>query len=144
MSELVFAALRALGPRPGPDELETVARTVRETGGPEVRALFGLGAPVTEKEAWRRFLALVQERDETLQFVALDLLQRDDVAGWLPSRVGARPAGRGRITVKTKPGAVAVAAFGDAGSRGEDERGRRAGAPTGRSAPSSTAALPYR
>lgn len=73
MSELVFAALRALGPRPGPDELETVARTVRETGGPEVRALFGLGAPVTEKEAWRRFLALVQERDETLQFVALDL-----------------------------------------------------------------------
>jgi hypothetical protein len=68
-----FAALRALGGRPGPDELETVARTPRETGDPEVMAMFGLGAPVTEKEAWRRFIAVVLERDDTLRFTALDL-----------------------------------------------------------------------
>jgi hypothetical protein len=70
---MVFAALRALGGRPGPDELERVARTLRETGGPEVRALFGLGAPVTEEEAWRRYIAVVQERGAELQFTALDL-----------------------------------------------------------------------
>ena len=73
MNPLVLAALRALGPRPSVEELETVARTLRETGGPEVRALFGLGAPITEKEAWIRFIALVRERDTALQFVALDL-----------------------------------------------------------------------
>jgi hypothetical protein len=70
---MVFAALRALGGRAGPDELETVARTLRETGDPEVMALFGLGTPITEKEAWRRFIALVQERDTALRFAALDL-----------------------------------------------------------------------
>lgn len=41
MSELVLAALRALGPTPSLSELEPVAATLRDSRDPEVGILFG-------------------------------------------------------------------------------------------------------
>ena len=73
MSELVMDALRALGGRPSLEEIEQIAAALRKSGDPEVLTLFGLGAPITAKEAWERFIALVQERDASLQFTALDV-----------------------------------------------------------------------
>jgi hypothetical protein len=73
MSDLVMDALRALGGRASLEEIEQVAAALRKRGDRKVLTLFGLGAPITEKEAWKRFIALVEERDLALQFTALDL-----------------------------------------------------------------------
>jgi hypothetical protein len=73
VSELVLDALRALGGRPSLEEIERVAAALRQCGEPEVLTLFGLGQPITEREAWERFIALVQEHDEGLGFTALDV-----------------------------------------------------------------------
>jgi hypothetical protein len=71
MSALVLGALRALGGRPSLEEIEQVASALRKSGDPKVLTLFRLGAPVTDEEAWKRFIALVEERDVARQFTAL-------------------------------------------------------------------------
>jgi hypothetical protein len=73
VSELVLDALRALGGRPSLEEIERVAAALRKCGDREVMALFALGSPISEREAWERFIALVQEHDEALGFTALDV-----------------------------------------------------------------------
>jgi hypothetical protein len=64
MSELVLAALRALGPAPSPSELESVAATLRDSRDPEVGILFG---------DWEGLRDLVLVADAELAFVGLDL-----------------------------------------------------------------------
>jgi hypothetical protein len=71
---VVLDALRALGPRPALHELEMVAAGLRRSTDPDVRALFyGLGAPISEREAWERLKALVLDAESALRFTAMDL-----------------------------------------------------------------------
>ena len=72
MSAIVLDALSALGPRPALRELEMVAAALRGSDDPEVRALFGLGSPFSEREAWERIMALALGADVSV-FTALDL-----------------------------------------------------------------------
>ena len=73
MSELVLDALRALGGRPSLEEIEQVAAALRKSSDPEVLTLFGLRAPISEREAWKRLSALVMDADDALGFTALDV-----------------------------------------------------------------------
>ena len=73
MSAIALDALRALGPRPSLRELEMVAAGLRGSNDPDVRALFGLGLRLSEREAWERLRSLVLDADDVLGFVALDL-----------------------------------------------------------------------
>jgi hypothetical protein len=74
VSAIVLDALRALGPRPSLEEIEMVAAALRRSDDPEVRALFyGLGSPISEREAWERLKALVLDAESALRFTALDL-----------------------------------------------------------------------
>jgi hypothetical protein len=52
---------------------------------PVVRALFGLGAPVSHGEAWGRMKALVMEHDERLAFTGLDLFTETREPGSHPA-----------------------------------------------------------
>ena len=63
MSAIVLDALKALGPRPALRELEMVAAALRKSGDPEVLALFGLSAPISEREAWERLKDLALGAD---------------------------------------------------------------------------------
>ena len=73
MSELVLDALRALGPRPSLEEIEQVAAALRNSRDPDVRALFGLGAPISWRDAYERFIARVMDTDGAPRFTALDV-----------------------------------------------------------------------
>jgi hypothetical protein len=83
MSELVLDALRVLGHSPDWTHVEMVAKGLRESRDPEV---------ITLLEDYGRFIALVQEHDVELQFMALDLFSEIRSPGAM-----ARPGERGRL-----------------------------------------------
>jgi hypothetical protein len=88
MSELAFAAFRALGVAPTGRELALVARAIRESGDEEALALFGAGPEPEQDPAFDReacaAVAEVAERAGAGGLVTLDLYTEVINPGWSP------------------------------------------------------------
>ena len=89
MSELVAAALQAIGP-PGPGyrrEVALVAKAIRQSGDEEALALFGLGrepepVPVFDHDAYERVVDVAERAGKPHD--ALDLYTAVVNPGWAP------------------------------------------------------------
>ena len=92
MSDLVFAALAALGPAANRREVALVAMALRESGDTEALAVFGLDQePDSESRFDQEACAAVTEiavRAGAGGFVALDLYTEMVAPGWSPFPAG--------------------------------------------------------
>ncbi len=85
MSDLVFAAFRALGPAARQHEIDRVARALRATQDDEVFALFGqpdFEAPFDHEAS--AAVAEIAERAGAGRLVALDIYTEFIRPGWSP------------------------------------------------------------
>ena len=88
MSQMVFAAFRALGPAATKREIELVAKAIRASGDRQALELFGTGLepdrdPPFDREACRA-VTEIAERAGAGGLVALDLYTEVIRPGWSP------------------------------------------------------------